>query len=177
VTAANELRSVRIESLPRSQWAVNEPAPNVGVGTTTQQLIVPVLPGPLTISPATVTVSMRRNGNGNHYTGAIPTITVVDARGTLAGWRATVTLVSATGVHAPRIDARLFPDRPVVVYGDAFGVGRAHPGALDDGSAQLLCSAMREHGGGTYSCGGRIDANRRDRTVDAFTITLALAVA
>ena len=84
-------------------------------GGVQQTLDVAVLPGPLTVEPATESVSLsqvRPFGFGEpFYAGGVP-ITVLDARGSLVGWRATVSLQALPGLDARQLRAGRTVRRP-----------------------------------------------------------------
>ena len=66
-----------------------------------------VLPGPLSVSPTTESVSLtqfRAFGRGlPFYRGQLSPVTVVDARGSLVGWRASVSLQGVAGATAGQL--------------------------------------------------------------------------
>jgi len=130
-----------------------------GSGASAQQTFgVSVLPGPLTVSPATESVSLaqvRAFGRGLPvYRGQLSPVTVVDARGSLVGWRASVSLQGVTGATGGQLaHARLCASAhtPTVVAGnpgDARGVPFSCAGL---GGVVSVFFAPPQGGGGTFS--------------------------
>ena len=116
-------------------------------GSAQQAPGVSILPGPLTVSPATESVSLtqlRAFGRGlPFYRGQLAPVTVVDARGSLVGWRVSISLEGVTGATAGRLAHALLcasAHPPTVVAGnpgDSRGVplscapaGWVRPGVL-----------------------------------------------
>ncbi len=138
---------------------VDVPSTATGSGGGVQQTLdVAVLPGPLTVEPATesVSLSVRPFGLGEpFYVGGLSPITVVDARGSLVGWRATVSLQAIPGLDAQQLaQAELCaaPRPPTMVAGnpddDVRGAPRACAGS---GRPIPVFFAAPGGGGGTYS--------------------------
>jgi hypothetical protein len=147
---------------------------------------VSVLPGQLTITPTSESVSFTRahrggdaEGRGGTEAGSLSTVQVVDARGSLVGWRATVTLQSVNGVSASdlrRAELCLQPDAPTVVAGNPPEVraGRQVCGKVND--ALTLFYAPPNGGGGTFTDTGQLTL-RLHRFKDAGPVTATLAIA
>lgn len=127
-----------------------------------QTISVSVLPGPLTVTPSTESVSFtnpRGQGNGGSLTGSLSAVRVVDARGSLVGWQATVSLQSVSGVSASALaNARLcvHPDAPTVVAGNPPEVKSARHACGNAGDALTLFYAPPNGGGGTFTEAGSL---------------------
>jgi hypothetical protein len=86
--------------------------------------------------------------------GSLATVTVVDARGSLVGWRATVSLQSVAGVSAADLAKATLcvsPDAPTVVAGNPPEVRAAQPVCGDAGDPLPFFFAPPNGGGGTFS--------------------------
>jgi hypothetical protein len=148
-----------------------------------QILAVTINPGPLTVTPATESVSFARangQGNGGHFDGSLSTVTVVDARGSLVGWDATVSLQSIGGVSAADLSkAKLCvnPDAVTVVAGNPPEVKSGQHACAKVGDALTLFSAPPNGGGGTFSDTGGLTLLVPGATsASPMTATLAVAV-
>ncbi len=139
---------------------VNVPSTASGSGGGVQQTLnVAVLPGPLTVEPPTESVSLsqvRPFGLGEpFYLGELSPITVVDARGSLVGWRATVSLQAIPGLDAQQLaQAELCaaPRPPTMVAGNPDDVVRGAPrSCAGSGRPIPVFFAAPGGGGGTYS--------------------------
>jgi hypothetical protein len=151
-------------------------------GSAEQVLAVAILPGPLTVSPAGESVSFTKahgQGNGGPLAGSLATVTVVDARGSLVGWRATVSLQSVAGVSAADLAKATLcvsPDVPTVVAGNPPEVRAGQPVCGGAGVPLQLFLAPPNGGGGTFSDTGNLTL-RLPGVRDASTATATLAVA
>ena len=91
--------------------------------------------------------------------GELPPVRVVDARGTLAGWRLTATLVDepdlASGVPGAR-GPLLVPTSPQVVYGERAGLSPGPAGHLEVEESITLLRAREGRGGGTFEAGAAL---------------------
>jgi len=115
---------------------VDAPVVSGATGGSPQQTFgVSVLLGPLTVSPGTESVTLaqiRAFGRGlPSYRGQLALVTVVDARGSLVGWRASVSLqgVAGAGATAGQLAHALLcasAHTPTVVAGNS-GDARAVP--------------------------------------------------
>jgi len=86
------------------------------VGATLQQTIrLDIRGGALTIEPATT--SLRLDREGDVLRGALAGVTVVDARGTLDGWRARAQVVEVVGRGADGVTRRIPPGHVVITPG------------------------------------------------------------
>jgi hypothetical protein len=152
--------SVQVAPTPSTDDALGVSV-NGGTGSTdgsVQQTIgVSVLPGPLTITPSAESISFvgaHGRGNGGPLAGALSPITVVDARGSLVGWEATVSLHSVTGVSVTDLARARFcvsPDGPTVVAGNPPEVRAAQSSCGGVGDPLTLFLAPPNGGGGTFS--------------------------
>ncbi len=132
---------------------------SVSAGGVQQTLDVAVLPGPLTVEPATESVSLsqvRPFGFGEpFYAGGLSPITVLDARGSLVGWRATVSLQALPGLDARQLaqaELCVAPRPPTMVAGNPDDVVRGAPrSCAGSGQPIPVFWAAPGGGGGTYS--------------------------
>ena len=150
-------------------------------GSVDQTLSVSVLPGQLTVSPPTESVSLTKaqGQGGGSLTGSLPTVTVVDARGSLVGWRATVSLQSVAGVSdsdLAKATLCVSPDAPTVVAGNPPEVSAGHQvcGGVDD--PLQLFFAPPNGGGGTFSDTGTLTLRLPGVHAASAAATLAVAV-
>lgn len=150
-------------------------------GSVDQTLSVSVLPGQLTVSPPTESVSLTKaqGQGGGPLTGSLPTVTVVDARGSLVGWRATVSLQSVAGVSDSDLaKAKLCvsPDAPTVVAGNPpeVSAGQQVCGGVND--PLQLFFAPPNGGGGTFSDTGTLTLRLPGVHAASAAATLAIAV-
>lgn len=123
-----------------------------------QIISVSIQPGPLTVSPGSEQVPFTNMGPLAHtiplYGGDLAPVTVVDARGSLAGWSATVSLQSVVGLAgagAARTRLCVDPGTPTMVAGNPNDVVRsAHRACGRVGDPISLFEAAPGGGGGTY---------------------------
>jgi hypothetical protein len=163
-----------------------------GSASLSQTIGVSVLPGPLTVSPASQSVTLARRGpgsvflfNGESFGGPLGRITVVDARGSLVGWRASVTLLSVNGENGDNGNGRggavlcVTPDAPTMVAGNPADIVRAdRPSCGRIGQSIPVFFAAPNGGGGNYSDAGSLNlVLPRGRTgQDQVTANLAVSV-
>lgn len=139
--------------------SVNGAGGNTGSsgGGTTQTMEVSILPGQLSVTPTSEVVSFTKahgQGSGGRMAGSLSTVTVVDARGSLVGWRATVSLQSVDGVSAADLaKAKLCvnPGSPTVVAGNPPEVKAGQSTCGKAGDALRVFFAPPNGGGGTFS--------------------------
>lgn len=151
-------------------------------GSLDQTMVVSLRPGPLTITPASEVVSFAKvhgHGDGGPKAGSLSTVTVVDARGSLVGWQATVSLQSVDGLSAADLaKAKLCvsPDAVTVVAGNPPEVkaGRHECGSASE--ALTLFYAPSNGGGGTFSDSGGLTLLVPGSKAGTVTATLAIAV-
>jgi hypothetical protein len=148
-------------------------------GSAEQTISVSVLPGPLTVTPSTESTSFTRFSDGS-WQAPLSTVTVVDARGSLVGWQATVTLQSLNGV-SPAVLAQaqlcVRPGAAVAVSGRQSEVraGKDTCGSVDDPLTLLF--APPNGGGGTFDDTGRVTLHLPTAPgTGSVTATLAIAV-
>ncbi len=144
-----------------------------------QTMEVSVLTGPLTITPASQAVSFTKAHGRGKGAGSLSTVTVVDARGSLVGWDATVSLQSVNGVSAADLaKARLCvtPDTPTVVAGNPPEVKAGRHACGKAGDALTVFYAPANGGGGTFSDTGALTLHVPGAAAGALTATLAVAV-
>jgi hypothetical protein len=120
---------------------------------------VSVLPGPLTVNPANESVALSQvTALGQHlpvYRGDLSPVTVVDARGSLVGWRATVSVQAVAGEDTSQLAHVLLcasGHKPTMVAGNPGDVVRGTVLACAGvGKPVSVFFAAPGGGGGTYS--------------------------
>ena len=122
-----------------------------------------LLPGPLKVTPMTVTVPLHW-GAGGWLEGTLGPITVVDARGNAKGW----TLVAEAEPGTSRGLAVFEPEPPETVWGNSSDVLIGEPGVH---KAVLAC-APPGGGGGTFKSSARVLARNLDGTRLLVRLTL-----
>ena len=150
-------------------------------GSAEQTISVSVLPGPLTVTPSTESTSFDRISDGS-WQAPLSSVMVVDARGSLVGWQATVSLQSITGVSpADLARARVCvrPGSPIAVSGihSEVKAGKDACGSADDPLTLFL--APPNGGGGTFDDTGRLTLHLPSAPATgtgSVTATLAVAV-
>ena len=161
-----------------SSTSIDQNAP-VGSGSAEQAISVSVLPGPLTVTPSSESISLTRLSDGS-WQAPVSTVTVVDARGSLVGWQATVTLRSLNGVTPTELaQARLCvsPDAVVTVAGRTSEVRSGRDACGNVGDPLTLFFAPPGGGGGTFDDTGRVTLESPATAgTDPVTATLAVAV-
>ena len=122
-----------------------------------QTLVVSILPGTLTVSPDSESVAFSRGhgrGQDGLYSGDLAPVKVVDARGSLVGWDATVSLQSVSGLSdADLAHARLcvVPNAVTVVAGNPPEVRSGTRTCGNAGNTLRVFFAPPNGGGGTFS--------------------------
>ena len=149
------VRAASVESAPRA---------------VTEVVVLQVLAGSLTLATPSVTVALRREGDGR-WAGDLPPVRVVDARGSLVGWqvRWALTDVVVDG-HAARGSLVVAPGTPVVVDGLSAGLHSGRRGS------HVLFAAEAGTGGGTYEAGAGLSLDLGDRDAGTVTVTLTFAI-
>ena len=151
-------------------------APDADPQSVVQMVQLTVIGGELELLTDHATVTLERvAGTSRDWTGVLPPVRVVDARGTLEGWtvRWRVEDVSV-GSAARRV--RVAPDAPVVVAGSADGLvaGSAGPSGP---RGRTLFRAHVGYGGGTYEAGGTVTLRLPPHVdVDEVVVDLAFAL-
>lgn len=152
-------------------------------GSADQTLEVSILHGNLTVTPSTESVSFANahgQGNTGHLSGSLSTVTVVDARGSLVGWNATVSLQSVDGLRSADLaKAKLCvsPDGVTVVAGNPPEVKSGQRTCAKAGDPLTLFYAPPNGGGGTFSDTGSLTLQEPGATLASpVTATLAVAV-
>jgi hypothetical protein len=147
-----------------------------------QTFAVSVLPGPLTVNPASEAVTLsdhRGNGGAGPYGGDLSSVTVVDARGSLVGWNAAVSLQAIGGGSASQLaGARLCvtPDLPTVVAGNPGEVLAATRSCGGVDQPVAVFSAPPGGGGGTFDDTAHLTLRIPAGTVTPVVATLAVTV-
>jgi hypothetical protein len=143
---------------PRAVQSVDSATGSPGIPA--QQTIgIEILPGPLTVTPSTESVpltQLRPFGRSEPLSqGAISTITVDDARGSLVGWRATVSLQAVSGLDAAQLASTrlcVSPYPTTLVAGNPADIVRSSPRACaGPGDPLIVFFAAPGGGGGEYS--------------------------
>ncbi len=159
---------------------------SAGPASSVQQTIgVSVLPGVMTVSPATEAVMLSQVGllgqNAPVYRGDLSPVTVNDARGSLAGWHATISLQGVDGVSAAAlagVQLCASAPAPTMVAGNPAdvvrGVTRSCAGV---GKPVSVFFAAPGGGGGAYSDTASLTLALPGVTLPAqVTATLAVSV-
>jgi hypothetical protein len=118
-----------------------------------QTISVSIEPGPLTVSPSSQSVTFSGANVGTDE-GELGAVTVADARGSLIGWTATVTLQSVSGLDTSQsAHARLCvtPHTVAVVTGNPPEVQSAKGSCGSLGDPLVVFFAPPNGGGGTFS--------------------------
>lgn len=149
------------------------------VGATLQQTIrLDIRGGALTIEPATT--SLRLDREGDVLRGALAGVTVVDARGTLDGWRARAQIVEVVGRGADGVTRRIPPGRVVITPADPSVVAGVEDEAVAGRPYRArangtLLRAARGGGGGTFVGAATVEIHGVDDFVAA-TVTVRLTI-
>jgi hypothetical protein len=131
-----------------------------GPGNPISQTIgVEVRPGPLTVTPASesapLTPTQAFGQAAPQYRATLSPITVDDARGSLVGWRATVSLQTVSGLDAAQLASTrlcVSPHPTTLVAGNPADIVRSSPRACaGPGGHITVFSAAPGGGGGQYS--------------------------
>lgn len=164
------------------------PLPDVrrsSAGQVTEQVQMAVVGGPLSLTSdsAAVTLAPAGGRGGRTWTGSLPPVRVVDARGTHSGWqlRWSVSSIDVVDTQHRRVEAgatvRVDPSAPVVVDGLAEGL-RAGTTAPASAAKRTLMRAEPGWGGGTYEAGGTVTVRLPTGiAADFVVVRLSLAVA
>ncbi len=150
-----------------------------------QTIGIEILPGPLTVTPSAESVPLTQLGAFGRseplYQGTISTITVDDARGSLVGWRSTVSLQAVSGLDAAQLASTrlcVSPHPTTLVAGNPADVVRSSPRACaGPGDPLSVFSAAPGGGGGEYSdTAGVVLVLPNGTSPSGVTASLALAV-
>ena len=128
------------------------PSATATPGVAAKQTIgISILPGPLTVSPTTESIAVVGPGG----LGSLSPITVNDARGSLVGWRVTVSLQTVSGLDAAQLASTrlcVSPHPTTLVAGNPADIVRSSPRACaSPGDPIAVFSAAPGGGGGEYS--------------------------
>jgi hypothetical protein len=168
VTAGDALPAVSLEPVDVSSRAGHG---DIGRDTVAQtiSLVVVAGGGPLSTTPGSADVVLRRVGGSSQFRGYLDDVTVVDPRGSLVGWT-----LSARYVDGP---AGVLFLRPSAVVGTTLTEATtARPSRVPRGGSSALATAASGGGGGTY----RVDAELRFTPSSAIagdSVTLSIALA
>ncbi|HSS09237.1 MAG TPA: hypothetical protein VLL25_05100 [Acidimicrobiales bacterium] len=160
------------EQIPNTLPIISQP-PMGGGSKLSQKLIAPVRPGPLAVRPSRLTLTMVRLGDSNLYQGSFGPLTLTDARGTLAGWKLSVTIAGLP----PGSEAKVFPQSVVGVTGYASEVRSAHRSTCESAKhCRAPIASAREGGGsGIFQLSGTVTVELFGGEPDlmsAFTVTV-----
>lgn len=112
-----------------------------------QTIAVSVEPGPLVVLDSTRTFTLTRTPGSTTYQASIPAFRVVDARGSLAGWRFSVRPeIALPGGHG---SLRVHVTRVSVFASSVDGV-RALDADVEPGGTATVASAASGNSGGTF---------------------------
>ncbi len=146
----------------------------------TEVIQLTVIGGPLSLVTDHASVTLQRvPGSDRDWTGTLPAVRVIDARGTFAGWDVDWMLTSldvqgaATRAHVPDAQVSVEPAAPAVVDGTPDGLEAGKAG-LASPNGRTLFSAAAGSGGGTYEAGATVSI-RLPEHVDADSIVVELA--
>jgi hypothetical protein len=125
----------------------------------TQTIGIAVLPGVMTVAPTSESTPLTQIQAFGHsvpdYQGALSPITVNDARGSLVGWRATVSLQAVSGLDAAQLASTrlcVTPHPTTLVAGNPADFVRSSPRVCaGPGDLISVFSAAPGGGGGAYS--------------------------
>jgi hypothetical protein len=163
-------------SAPATQSAaVTDATGSTGVAAK-QTIGISILPGPLTVTPSAETVSI-----GPGHLGSLSPITVDDARGSLVGWRTTVSLQAVSGLDAAQLASTrlcVTPHPTTLVAGNPADIVRSSPRACaGPGDPLTVFFAAPGGGGGEYSdTAGVALVLPNGTTPSGVTASLAVAV-
>ena len=162
-TAAPATSSTTVVVEPQRDAPPHGPsAPSAGVAASAEQTVtVGVIGGGLELAtPAATVVLERVDGSDRDWSGPLPAVRVVDARGTHEGWtvewRLAAVELDGSPTTAPR-GARVIlePQDARVVHGLAGGLG-VGPGGPAQSNDSVLFTARPGGGGGTYEAGAMV---------------------
>jgi hypothetical protein len=163
-------------------------APASNDGDLSQTLTASVRPGFLTINPTagsvrpwadSVTFSHDGNGHGGPYRGTLPPVRVADARGSLDGWDATVSLQGIDGLSASQLAGALLcinPRRPAIVAGNPGEVRSAKNSCGGVGEPVSVLFAPPGGGGGTFTDTASLKLRFPGGAANPVSATLVVAV-
>lgn len=160
--------------------AAQAPVGHTAGQSVTEVIQLTIIGGELSLVTDHASVTLQRvPGSDRDWTGALPAVRVIDARGTFAGWDVEWMLTSldvqGAAIHGQVPDAkvRVDPAAPAVVDGtpDGLAAGKSGP-AVHKG--RTLFSAAVGSGGGTYEAGATVSI-RLPEHIDADSIVVELA--
>jgi len=137
---------------------------NAAIG---QVVGVSVRGGDLYLAEASTSLSLVPvSGSPSEWAADLPPVRLVDARGTLEGWRVmwSLTALQVDGKVAGQAGMWLIPQAPDVVAGAPEGLALGRCTEARDGARSLL-SASKNHGGGTYEAGAKVRVRLPDAWV------------
>ncbi|GIF53821.1 ABC-type phosphate transport system substrate-binding protein [Asanoa ferruginea] len=181
--------TARLEPADPTRYAMSTSAPvRITVGDTpaagnTVAITADIAPGAFSLTTASSTAELAGGSVGGSATGALPEVTVVDLRGTNAGWYVTAQVgdFDNEGVTIPGAQLGWTPSASKVGgSGAVLSGGAVVPGTTSGGLAEgvTLCSGPPQSSAGTFHCGADLRLDIPDTTAPglyAATLTLTLA--
>lgn len=154
-------------------------APRGSAQTVTETIQLSVRGGDIELPSRHASVALRPvPGSDGDWTGELPPVRVVDARGTHEGWSVRWALAAvdvegtSRGEAMARARMRVAPDEPIVVDGLPVGLA-AGDAAPSVPHGRILFAAARGTGGGTYEAGATVSL-RLPRSIAATEVTVEL---
>jgi hypothetical protein len=134
-----------------------------------QTLLLVINGGTISVLPTSANVVLHRDGD-RHSVGQFGPITVIDARGSLAGWSLRASLAGPESG-----DLIVHPGTAVAITGRP-GEATASGAAPLTTAGSVIMSAAPEGGGGDFSISGTVDLVGGNNDSDTVTVALAFAV-
>jgi hypothetical protein len=134
--------------------AAGSVSPSVPDGTS-EELTAAVGPGPFVPPPSLVAVRMTSHALSSTLSGHLAGLRVLDARGSLVGWRLFLTPQACTigtswGRSGTLRRFHVVPEAPTVIDGDPVDLDIGRPRTVSAGHAVVVLTAAAGHGGGTF---------------------------
>ena len=167
--AAGSVAATQPAMQPATQAIAQQP-PAASGGGAGEVLAVTVQGAGLTAGPTMASVTLHRVGRSSRFTGSFGPLTVVDARGTLAGW----TLWVASVGPLPSGALTVHPAKPVTVSGVPSEVHAAGPSKLGSSPVGVMTAAAGG-GGGTFADSGTVDLESSAVIGDSATVQLSVS--
>lgn len=179
LTSTPQLPAVTQHAIPADVLAAAAASAPTAPQSVTETVQLTIIGGDLELVTPTATVGLSEvRGSDGEWTGTLPPVRVIDARGTGAGWTVswTVASVEVKGVSGTdQVDGarvHLTPGRPVVVDGLPEGLA-AGPTWSSQTAGRTLFSAAPDTGGGTYEDGGELSV-QLPASVEAHDVVVSL---
>jgi hypothetical protein len=169
---------VRDASVPPAVLAAARSS-RVAAQSDVQVITVAVVGSGLTLGAHEVRVDLHPTGRGSRmWTGTLPPVQVVDARGTHVGWTVRWSVSSSDAEpHGREGVVWVDPSAPAVIAGDLDGLVAGRPGPSLPGGRTLF-SARPGWGGGTFEGGGSVSMLvPRELDSPGLSVTIRLEIA